>query len=67
MHTNFVQWPVQSNDLLVALQDIESYTSLSQQCEPEDIMNMLHTLFSVIDAMTTQHGAFKVETIGEST
>jgi hypothetical protein len=24
------------------MQDIVSYTSLSQQCEPEDIMNMLH-------------------------
>jgi hypothetical protein len=48
-----------------ALQDIESYTSLSQRCEAEDVMNMLHTLFSVFDALTTKHGVFKVETIGE--
>jgi class 3 adenylate cyclase len=48
-------------------QDIESYTSLSQQCEAEDVMNMLHTLFSVFDALTTKHGVFKVETIGKPT
>jgi class 3 adenylate cyclase len=47
------------------VQDIEGYTSLSQQCEPEDIMNMLHTLFSAFDALTVKHGIFKVETIGE--
>jgi class 3 adenylate cyclase len=47
------------------LQDIEAFTSLAQQCETEDIMNMLHTLFSVFDALSAQHGVFKVETIGK--
>jgi class 3 adenylate cyclase len=47
------------------MQDIVSFTSLSQQCEPEDIMNMLHTLFSRFDALSTDMGVFKVETIGE--
>jgi class 3 adenylate cyclase len=47
------------------LQDIVSYTSLAQQCEPEDIMNMLHTLFSRFDALCKKHGVFKVETIGK--
>jgi hypothetical protein len=46
------------------MQDIVSYTPLTQQCEPEDIMNMLHTLFSRLDAVTSALGIFKVETIG---
>jgi hypothetical protein len=47
------------------VQDIVSYTELTQKCEAEDIMNMLHTLFSRLDALATALGVFKVETIGE--
>jgi hypothetical protein len=31
------------------VQDIVEFTSLSKRCEAEDIMNMLHTLFSRFD------------------
>jgi hypothetical protein len=47
------------------LQDIVSFTNLCDKCSPEDVMNMLHSLFSRFDALSAQYGVFKVETIGK--
>lgn len=52
---------------LVCMQDIVGYTSLSQECEPEQIMAMLHELFMRYDALTGAFGVYKVETIVGST
>jgi class 3 adenylate cyclase len=45
-------------------QDIVSFTTISECCEPEDVMNMLHSLFTRYDTLSAEHGVFKVETIG---
>ncbi|KAJ9510625.1 hypothetical protein QJQ45_027494 [Haematococcus lacustris] len=62
-HIPYKQWhPAVS----VLFADIVGFTNMSQQCEPEDVMRMLHDLFSRYDALCGLHGVYKVETIGDA-
>ncbi|GFR47149.1 hypothetical protein Agub_g8840 [Astrephomene gubernaculifera] len=45
--------------------DIVGYTNMSQQVDPEEVMMMLHQLYSKYDALCSIHGVYKVETIGD--
>ncbi|KAL6758111.1 nucleotide cyclase [Haematococcus lacustris] len=49
----------------VLFADIVGFTNMSQQCEPEDVMLLLHNLFARYDALCSQFGVYKVETIGD--
>ncbi|KAG2440999.1 hypothetical protein HXX76_003852 [Chlamydomonas incerta] len=49
----------------VLFADIVGYTALSQSVEPEEVMMMLHALYTKYDALCTLHGVYKVETIGD--
>ncbi|KAJ9509415.1 hypothetical protein QJQ45_001873 [Haematococcus lacustris] len=55
-HIPYKQWhPAVS----VLFADIVGFTNMSQQCEPEDVMRMLHDLFSRYDALCGLHGVYK--------
>ncbi|WIA39175.1 hypothetical protein OEZ86_005300 [Tetradesmus obliquus] len=41
------------------------YTELADKVEPEQVMLLLHQLFSRYDALCSTHGVYKVETIGD--
>ncbi|GAX85402.1 hypothetical protein CEUSTIGMA_g12818.t1 [Chlamydomonas eustigma] len=45
--------------------DIVGFTTLSKEVEPEQVMYMLHDLFTRFDAMCIARGIYKVETIGD--
>ncbi|KAG2498869.1 hypothetical protein HYH03_003061 [Edaphochlamys debaryana] len=49
----------------VLFADICGYTATSQALEPEQVMALLHTLFSKYDSLLSQYNVYKVETIGD--
>ena len=48
----------------VLFADIVNYTQMSKEVDPEEVMELLHCLFSKYDALTVKHNVYKVETIG---
>ena len=46
--------------------DIVQFTALAAVIRPEDVVAILNVLFSTFDALTTLHGVYKVETIGDA-
>ncbi|KAG2439339.1 hypothetical protein HXX76_004698 [Chlamydomonas incerta] len=49
----------------VLFADICGYTATSQALQPEEVMELLHTLFCKYDALLAAYGVYKVETIGD--
>jgi class 3 adenylate cyclase len=49
----------------VLFADIVSYTAMSQELEAEQVMDLLHGLFSKYDSASDNWGVYKVETIGD--
>lgn len=45
--------------LLTLCPDIVGYTNLSQSVEPEEVMMMLHQLYTKYDALCNTHGVYK--------
>ena len=60
--------PIYDNqkEVSVIFTDIVSFTSISAAHPTQEIIQMLHALFSEFDKLTDEHGVYKVETIGES-
>ncbi len=46
--------------------DIVGFTDISAQLDPMRVSDMLHRLYTVFDALSTEHHVFKVETIGDA-
>ena len=46
--------------------DIVSFTALASKITAEDVVAILNVMFSTFDALTTKHGVYKVETIGDA-
>eukprot|EP00980_Cylindrotheca_fusiformis_P023043 scaffold10069_cov69-Cylindrotheca_fusiformis.AAC.12 len=46
--------------------DIEGFTSLCQQVQPWDVIDMVNQLYSVMDSLVDRFGLYKVETVGDS-
>ena len=46
--------------------DIVSFTALAAVISAEDVVAILNVMFSTFDALTTKHGVYKVETIGDA-
>ena len=50
----------------VLFSDIVSYTNLSSELHPDELVEMLDELYSGFDRLAEKHKLYKVETIGES-
>ena len=46
--------------------DIVGFTSICDQVEPWDVIDMMNQLFSVMDFLASHFGLYKVETVGDS-
>lgn len=47
-------------DISVLFLDIVGFTSMAKEADPQDVMLMLNTLFSVFDQLCLSHGVHKV-------
>jgi guanylate cyclase, other len=50
----------------VFFSDIHEYDTLVNNLSPEEVSNMLDRLYSKFDAISRDHGVFKVETVGDT-
>ena len=46
--------------------DIVGFTDISSKLDPGKVSQMLHRLYTVFDALSSEHQIFKVETIGDA-
>lgn len=46
--------------------DIEGFTTMAHECDPGEVVQVLHRLFTHFDRLTEQHEVFKIQTIGDA-
>nr|XP_060627143.1 guanylate cyclase soluble subunit beta-2-like [Anolis sagrei ordinatus] len=50
----------------ILFSDVVTFTNICSVCEPIQIVNMLNSMYSKFDHLTSVHGVYKVETIGDA-
>ncbi|KAM6459247.1 guanylate cyclase soluble subunit beta-2-like [Liasis olivaceus] len=50
----------------ILFSDVVTFTTICSVCEPIQIVNMLNSMYSKFDRLTSIHGVYKVETIGDA-
>ncbi|XP_039177700.1 guanylate cyclase soluble subunit beta-2-like [Crotalus tigris] len=50
----------------ILFSDVVTFTNICSVCEPIQIVNMLNLMYSKFDRLTSIHGVYKVETIGDA-
>ncbi|XP_056591473.1 guanylate cyclase soluble subunit beta-2 [Triplophysa dalaica] len=50
----------------ILFSDVVTFTNICAGCEPIQIVNMLNAMYSRFDRLTSVHGVYKVETIGDA-
>lgn len=58
--------PEQHNMVTIFFSDIVGFTRISSVISPEEVMRMLHQVYTSMDTLAHKHGVFKVETIGDA-
>jgi class 3 adenylate cyclase len=53
-------------DVTVLFADIVGFTQLSNIRSPDELIELLNTIFSQFDVLTEQHGLEKIKTVGDS-
>jgi adenylate cyclase len=53
------------DDVSILFADILGFTSLAAQLPPNEMLELLHRVFSCFDELVEQHGVEKVKTIGD--
>lgn len=57
----------ESHDAVTILfSDVVGWTNIAEQLPTAGVVRLLNHLFSAFDALTEEHGVFKVETIGDA-
>ncbi|XP_013400601.1 guanylate cyclase soluble subunit beta-2 [Lingula anatina] len=54
------------SEVTILFSDIVTFTNIAAACAPISIVEMLNELYSRFDALTSKHGVYKVETIGDA-
>uniref|UniRef100_A0A8D1TB11 guanylate cyclase n=1 Tax=Sus scrofa TaxID=9823 RepID=A0A8D1TB11_PIG len=50
----------------ILFSDVVTFTTICAACEPIQIVNMLNSMYSKFDRLTSVHDVYKVETIGDA-
>ncbi|KAM6178192.1 guanylate cyclase soluble subunit beta-2-like [Rhynchocyon petersi] len=50
----------------ILFSDVVTFTNICAACEPIQIVNMLNSMYSKFDRLTSVHNVYKVETIGDA-
>ncbi|XP_024781068.4 guanylate cyclase soluble subunit beta-2 [Pan paniscus] len=50
----------------ILFSDVVTFTNICTACEPIQIVNMLNSMYSKFDRLTSVHAVYKVETIGDA-
>ncbi|XP_054576253.1 guanylate cyclase soluble subunit beta-2-like [Eptesicus fuscus] len=50
----------------ILFSDVVTFTNICAACEPIQIVNMLNSMYSKFDRLTSVHDVYKVETIGDA-
>lgn len=58
--------PQQYDEVTVFFSDIVSFTRLSNESTPEQILEMLDDLYTIFDTILDNYDAYKVETVGDA-
>uniref|UniRef100_A0A7S0V2S8 Guanylate cyclase domain-containing protein n=1 Tax=Hemiselmis tepida TaxID=464990 RepID=A0A7S0V2S8_9CRYP len=53
-------------NVVIFFSDIIGYTSMAGDLSPIDVMRMLNEVYTEFDRVASEHGVYKVETIGDS-
>ncbi|WP_417518450.1 adenylate/guanylate cyclase domain-containing protein [Minwuia sp.] len=53
-------------DVTVLFADIEGFTSMASECQPEETLDTLSDAFDRFDKLVVQHGVEKIKTIGDA-
>ncbi|VDN60530.1 unnamed protein product [Dracunculus medinensis] len=54
------------NEATVMFSDVPNFNNIVPNCEPKEIVALLNDLFTKFDRLVVRHGAYKVETVGDS-
>jgi adenylate cyclase len=54
------------NEVTVMFTDFVNFTSASEQMQPEDLVDELHTCFKAFDTIISKYGIEKIKTIGDA-
>ena len=53
-------------EVTVLFADIVDFTAMSSEAQPEEVVEMLNTVFSELDQLAATHGLEKIKTIGDA-
>ncbi|MFM8280613.1 MAG: adenylate/guanylate cyclase domain-containing protein, partial [Bacteroidota bacterium] len=56
----------ESPDMTIMFADIVGFTTLSEQLQPHQIIELLNSVYSALDELAEQHGIEKIKTIGDA-
>ncbi|KAF0774900.1 hypothetical protein AaE_001400, partial [Aphanomyces astaci] len=56
----------QFQEVGILFSDIKGFTSIAAKAETDQVVQILASLFIAFDKLTTQHGVFKMQTIGDA-
>ncbi|XP_063474583.1 LOW QUALITY PROTEIN: guanylate cyclase soluble subunit beta-2-like [Symphalangus syndactylus] len=51
---------------MILFSDVVTFTNICTACEPIQIVNMLNSMYSKFDRLTSVHAVYKVETVGDA-